>query len=161
MRPPVRLIASFTTAVSMPGTALAISAHTTSSPAISGGERPPGRPHDHEDLSLTDGAAVEAHVGVLAVADGVGADAGVGAGLGVVTHKEHRVERPVERRDGCDAPPREAAHDVDLRIDLVEKEVGEHLDAVILLHDELGGTRRPRPATTTFTSCVIHERARW
>ena len=34
MRPPVRLIASFTTAVSMPGTALAISAHTTSSPAI-------------------------------------------------------------------------------------------------------------------------------
>ena len=35
MRPPVRLIASLTTAVSMPGTALAISAHTTSSPAIS------------------------------------------------------------------------------------------------------------------------------
>ena len=58
--------------------------------------------------------------------------------------EEHRVERIVEcphRRGSAAWLP---AHDVDLGIDLVEHEVAQHLDAVVLLHDELGRTRGPR-----------------
>ena len=62
----------------------------------------------------------------------------------MVTHEEHRVERVVERGHGRRAAPRLPAHDIDLGIDLVEHEVAQHLDAVVLLDDELGRARRAR-----------------
>ncbi len=97
-----------------------------------------------EHLTFRQGATVEPHVLVRAVADRVCAHAGIVTRARVMAHEEHRVERIVEgphrRRSATGLP----AHDVDLGIDLVEHEVAQHLDAVVLLHDELRCTRGTR-----------------
>ena len=56
----------------------------------------------------------------------------------MVRDEEHGVERVVERGRRRRSVARQAAHHIDIGIDLVEHEVAQHLDAVVLLDDELG-----------------------
>ena len=140
----VRLNARFTTAVSIPGQTRVISAATTSSPAMRAVGTPNCAATVAKDLALAHRPTGKAHIAVLAVADGVGADARIVTDLRVVTDEEDGVERIVERRHRRRAASRLTAHDVDLGIDLVEHEIAQRFDAVVLLDDELRRARGAR-----------------